>query len=185
MDTTRWLIAGGALLLAFGVALVLLVLFVLSPGLFFRLLSALGVLLTLVSVTAMLRSAHKAKTVSIRAQVLAMAISLLSVGVFAAFLGAHAGVLVWLLAPLFGGFVGVAWSFTTRLALEDGAVRRQGGVLYIALWAFLLVAQQCVAVVLGRVPAFGMGLLLFGTGVVLGQSAMLILRTALLRSTAS
>ncbi len=185
MDTTRWLIAGGILLLAFGVALVALLLLVLSPPLFFRVLSALGVLLTLVSVAAMVRSARKAKTVSIRAQILAMAISLLSVGVFAAFLGANAGVIVWLLAPLLGGFVGVAWSFTARLTLEDGAVRRRGGVLYLALWGFLLVAQQCLAVALGRVPAFGMALLLLGTGVVLGQSAMLILRTALLRSTRS
>ena len=180
----RWLIAGLAVALALFVALAMLFLLVVNPPLFFRLLAAGGVLLTVLSVAAMLRSARRATAVSIKAQILSMAISLLSVVVFAFLLGARLGPLVSIFALLLGGMVGTVWCFTTRLRLEDGVVRRHGSLLYLAFWALVFVAQQALAVVLGRVPAVGMGLLLFGTGIVLGQCATLVARTALLRSTA-
>jgi hypothetical protein len=184
MNTRRWL------LLAFGFAgagfivLVLLAAFFFSRPLFFRLLSAIGMLLTVVSVAAMLISARRAKTVSIRAQLVSMAISVLSVSVFAGILGARVG---WILGPvalLAGGVAGIVWCFTARVSLEGNVVRRQGGVAYLALWAALFASQQLLAAALGRPPAVGMGLLLFGTGLVLGQSATLVLRAFALRSAA-
>jgi len=180
----RWLIAGFAVAVALVVALSMLVLLAVSPPLFFRLLAVGGVLLTALSVAAMIRSARRAPAVSIKAQVLSMGMSLLSVVVFAFLLGARLAPLVSLFALLSGGMVGTVWCFTTRLRMEDGIVRRQGGVLYLAFWALLFLAQQSLAAALGRVPAMGLGLLLFGTGIVLGHCATLVARTALLRSTA-
>jgi len=104
--------------------------------------------------------------------------------VFAFLLGARLAPLVSLFALLSGGMAGTAWCFTTRLRMEDGVVRRQGSLLYLAFWALVFVSQQALGAALGRVPAVGMGLLLFGTGIVLGQCATLVARTALLRSTA-
>jgi len=122
----RWLIAGLVAAVALAVGLAMLVLLVVSPTLFFRLLAVGGVVLTALSVAAMVGSARRAASVSIKAQVVSMAISLLSVTVFAFLLGARVEPLLSLLALLFGGMVGTAWCFTTRLRMEDGVVRRRG-----------------------------------------------------------
>jgi hypothetical protein len=164
-----------------GAALLLLLV---RPSLFFRLLALGGVGMTLLSVVAMVRTARKATTVSIKAQLLSILISVLSVIVFVALLGGRVGVLAWLAAPFFGGLIGIVWCFTTRLRLEEGLVRRQGNVLSLGVWAAVFVLQQALAAALGRVPATGMVLLLLGTGIVVGQSLTLIARTVFVRSTA-
>ncbi len=181
MDTKRWLLAGCALVLAFLAAVVALVVLVVSPPLFFRLLALLGVGMTVLSVVAMVRTTRRSTTVSTKAQLLSIAVSALSVLVFAGLLGVRVGPLVWLAALLFGGLLGAAWSFATRLRLEGGLVRRQGGVAHLAIWGAVFLLQQLLAVALGRVPASGMVLLLFGTGLVVGQSATLLARASLLR----
>ncbi len=152
------------------------------PSLFFRLLAFGGIAMTLLSVAAMVRSARRTTTVSVRAQIISIVVSIVSVVVFAALLGARVGALAWLATPFAGGMIGTLWCFTTRLRLEDGIVRRQGGLASLVVWAFLLVTQQLIGVLLGRVPATGTLLLLFGTGIVVGQGATLIARTALVRS---
>ena len=52
----------------------------------------------------------------------------------------------------------------------------------LALRRISMPVAQLIAVVLGRVPTTGTLLLLFGTGIVVGQGATLIARTALVRS---
>jgi hypothetical protein len=178
----RWLAVGCAVLVAFTASVTALVLLLVRPSLLFRLLALGGVGMTLLSVVAMVRSAHKATTVSVKAQIVSIVVSVMSVVVFAGLLGSRVGALGWLATPFAGGMIGTLWCFTTRLRVEDGRVRRQGGLASLVVWAFVFVTQQLIAVVLGRAPTTGTLLLLFGTGIVVGQGATLIARTALVRS---
>ena len=158
-------------LLAVVVALVLLLL---SPGLFFRLLSVGGTVMMVVSVLAMVRTARKAKAVTSRALVVSMAVSLLSAIVYSAVLGLHLGPGVWFGALFCGALVGTGWALTARLRLEGGIVKRDGGWLYLAVWGLLFALSQLFVAATGRAPALAMLPLLLGTGVVVGQSTMLL-----------
>jgi hypothetical protein len=159
--------------LAAGLVLAL-VLWVLRPSLFFRLLSLGGAVMTALSVLAMLRTARKAKAIAPRALVVSMAISLLSVVVYPAVLGLHLGAGVWFGALICGALIGTGWALTVRLRLEGGTVKRDGGWLYLAVWGFFLTLSQLLVSATGRAPALAMLPLLLGTGIVVGQSTTLL-----------
>lgn len=177
----RHRLVGCAVLIAVASGILALLLLLVRPSLFFRLLALGGVVMTLLSVVAMVRSARRTTTVSVTAQLVSIVVSVLSVVVFAGLLGGRVGVLGWVAIPFAGGIVGTLWCFTTRLWLDGGAVRRQGGLASLVFWAFVFMIQQLIAVVLGRVPTTGTVLLLLGTGIVVGQGATLIARTLAVR----
>jgi hypothetical protein len=158
-------------LLAVVVSLVLLLL---SPGLFFRLLSVGGTVAMVLSVLAMVLTARKAKAVTPRALVVSMAISLLSVFAYAVVLGLRLGAGVWMGGLVCGTLIGAGWALPTRLRLEGGIVKREGGWLYLAVWGLFFAFSQLFVAATGRAPALAMLPLLLGTGVVVGQSSTLL-----------
>lgn len=166
-------LAASIVALALGLVIAL-VLWLLRPSLFFRLLSLGGTVMMALSVLVMLRTARKAKAIVPSGLLVSMTVSLLSVIVYAAVLGLHLRASVWFAALSCGTLIGTGWSLTARLRLERGTVKREGGWLYLAVWGFVFALSQLLVAATGRAPALAMLPLLLGTGIVVGQSTTLL-----------
>ncbi len=173
------LIALGLLAL---IVLMGLVLVFLSPGLFLRLLSLLGILLLILSSLVMVVTFRKAKTVKPQGLMLSMGISLGTAVLYSWITSASPGGGVLCLGLIFGALAGIGWGLTNSFFMEGKSVRSQGNAWYLLVWALTLAAPQSLAVLTGRPPAVGMVLLFGGTGLVLGQSGFSLWRYLQLKS---
>ena len=77
---------------------------------------------------------------------------------------------------LCGSLAGTGWGLTNHLFLESDTVCSQGNAWYLLVWAGLFAATQGVALITGRPPAVGLILLFAGTGLVVGQSGLTLVR---------
>ena len=159
-----------------------LVLVFLSPALFLRLLSWLGILMLILSSLVMVVTFRKAKAVKPQGLVLSMGISLGTAVLYTWIASASPGGGVLCLGLIFGALAGIGWGLTNSFSLEGRAVRSQGNAWYLLVWALTLAVPQSLAVLTGRPPAVGMVLLFGGTGLVLGQSGFSLWRYLQLKS---
>ncbi len=179
--TTKLILAGGALFaLLFGGG----ILYWLSARLFFALVSAIGILLMLLSAVTVLLTFRKAKLVAPRSLVISMLISVLSASVIAAFSAFHPGWLLPASGLVFGAMLGSGWASTTVLFREGSAVKSRGTGWYLVVWILTLVLTQLIPLCTGRTPAVAAVLLFGGTGLALGNSGVLLVRCLVLRASA-
>jgi hypothetical protein len=90
----------------------------------------------------------------------------------------------WLLVDLaLGTGLGALWARTHRLfRAADGGVRSRANLWYLAVWAAVLALNQLVAVVADRSSRVLVGLLVFATGIALGNGLVLVRRLRRLRA---
>jgi hypothetical protein len=90
----------------------------------------------------------------------------------------------WMVASLVAGTaIGAVWARTQALfRARDGAIRSRGSLWYLAVWAAVLTLNQLVMLVAGRSSPALMGLLVFSTGVAIGNGLVLLRRVRRLRA---
>jgi len=170
-STAKWkkgLIAAAIILPVSGIIMAL------NFDLFLRIVALAGTLLFIFSIAAMLLTFRKSKKISPGALAISMATSLVTLWVYAFFLGFHLTSLTRMLAMLCGAMIGVGWALTTPARLNNGIVERAGNLWYLVVWAAIFALNQLITILTGKPPQVAMILLMFGTGTVIGNSVTLI-----------
>ena len=162
------------LCIALGLVMAGALLMWMDMGLFFKVVSLLGIALTVGSILVMLLTYKKSREIKPRAMAVSVAMSAACLLVYSLFLKSGLGMLVWLLGLAVGAGAGVGWSLVTPLFREGAAVKRAGNIWYLAVWGAIFVLNQSLILALGRGPAISMMLLIFGTGLVIGNSGAYI-----------
>jgi hypothetical protein len=146
------------------------ILMFLSMALFLKVVSVLGIALTVGSIVVMLLTYRKRREIKPQAMYISVGMSVACLLVYSLFLRAGLGPAVWLLGLVVGAGAGVGWSLVTPLFREGAAVKRAGNIWYLAVWGAIFALNQLLILVTGRSPAVTMMLLIFGTGLVIGNS---------------
>jgi len=148
-----------------------------------KLVSVGATLLFLAGVALMLLTFRRARNLKTSSLVVPMAVSLLVLVLYGAFLGATPSIGWLILGLLFGGVLGALWARTHRLFVAGGRVRSQANLWFLAIWALVLSLNQLVLLVSNRSSRVLVGLLVLSTGVALGNGFVLLRRFRRLRAT--
>ena len=165
-----------------GAALVLLTIFMVSRPFFFKLLSFLALGLFILSIAGMFMTFRKVKSVSARALLIVMLMSIACLVVYASLLRVNVSGSLILIMMLTGAFIGIGRSMTTRLYVEDDVVRYQGNIGHLLIWAFIFMLNQLITLFTSRPPRITMTLLFMSTGLILGNNLCLLFRARLARA---
>lgn len=171
----------GILKKAVPVALGAGVLFLFFRPLFFLLLQIAGLAMMALSAAVMVVTFRKAKAVSPRSLLISISMSILSAVIVVIVSKAIPSAGLTMLGMTVGGTVGGGWALTTRVFAEDGKVRSRGSGWYLAVWVMSLMLTQGIPMLTGRTPAAALVVLFLGTGIVLGNSSVMLARWWLVR----
>jgi hypothetical protein len=149
-------------------------LMVISMELFFRVVWAVGIALTIGSIAVMLLTYRKSREIKPKAMAISIAMSTATLSVYALFLKTDLGPWAWLAGAIVGVAAGVGWSLITPLFRDGEAIKRAGNIWYLAVWGAIFALNQFLVMALGRSPTLSMILLIFGTGLVIGNSGSCI-----------
>ncbi|MBA4394274.1 MAG: hypothetical protein C0407_12055 [Desulfobacca sp.] len=141
-----------------------------------KIASVLGLILLLFSVLIMLLTFRKAKKVSPLGLIISMFFSLLSLIIYTELLHVRLSFLWWIAGLGAGGLIGIGWSLTSRLFVEQGLVKTQGNIGYLIVWGLVFGLNQLITIITGRPIQIAMLLLLSSTGLVLGNSSTILAR---------
>ena len=149
-----------------------LVLWVISPPLFFALLNLLGIVFLMLGALSMIVTLRKAKAVKPLTLGISPGIGLLAAIVVSVLMPTHPGAVVGISAFAFGGMIGIGWAMTGDLFYENGRVCSRGNAWYLLVWALMLALNQGLSLLTGRTPSAGFLLAWCGAGLLVGQSLM-------------
>lgn len=141
-----------------------------------KIASFLGLLLLLFSVLVMLLTFRKAKKVSPLSLVISMFFSLLSLIIYTELLQVRLSILWWIAGLGAGSLIGIGWSLTSRLFVEQGIIKTQGNIGYLVVWGLVFGLNQLITIITGRPIQIALLLLLSSTGLVLGNSSTILTR---------
>lgn len=162
------------LLIALGLLIAAIILMSINMKLFFMVVSVLGITLTIGSIIVMLLTYRKNREITPKAMYISIGMSVAGLLVYSLFLNTNLGMTLWLLGLIIGTGVGVVWSFITPLFREGAAIKRAGNIWYLAVWGAIFILNQFLIMTIGRTPTLTMMLLIFGTGLVIGNSGAYI-----------
>ena len=135
-----------------------------------------------VSVVVMLLTFRRARRLTTSTLVVPALLSLAILALYGLLLRAmpSAG---WVVTSLVAGTaVGAVWARTHAVfRARDGGIRSRGSLWYLAVWAVVLTLNQLVVLVAGRSSPALMGLLVFSTGVAIGNGLGLLRRVQRLK----
>ena len=167
----------GAMLIAALAALAIVSLFFAHPlQTFFRLISIAGTAMLILSVVMMVLTFRKAKTIEPVALLLALAISVVGT-LFSLWFGGRLPATPMLLAAaVAGSLIGVGWSLTTLLFIDNTEIRGRGTAWYLVIWGLTFAMNQIGALVFGHVPSAITLLMLASAGLTVGNTLGLVVR---------
>lgn len=167
----------GAMLAAALAVLALISLFFESPlQTFLRLISIAGTAMLILSVVMMVLTFRKAKTIEPFALLLALGISIFGTLISLWFGGRTPATSMLLAALLAGSLIGVAWSLTTLLFIDNTEIRGRGTAWYLVIWGLTFAMNQIGGLVFGHVPSAMTLLMLAGVGLNVGNTLGLVVR---------
>lgn len=176
----------GAMLIAALAALAIVSLFFAHPlQTFFRLISIAGTAMLILSVVMMVLTFRKAKTIEPVALLLALAISVVGTLFSLWFGGRLPATSMLLAAALAGSLIGVGWSLTTLLFIDNTEIRGRGTAWYLVIWGLTFAMNQIGAIVFGHVPSAMTLLMLASTGLTVGNTLGLVVRVQRVATTIS
>gem|GEM_PF-7119242 len=138
-----------------------------------KLISVAFIGLFVISVALTAITFKKARALKPSSLMLTAAISLATMAVYLALLGAAANLLVGAGAFALGAVAGLAWGGATMVRREQGRVVSQGTTLSLLLWAATLVVSQAANLVAGGAPAPPIYLLALSTALTVTYNAVL------------
>lgn len=142
---------------------------------FFRLISIGGTAMLILSVAMMVLTFRKAKTIEPVALLLALAISVVGT-LFSLWFGRLPTTSMLLAAVVAGSLIGVGWSLTTLLFIDNTEIRGRGTAWYLVIWGLTFAMNQIGALVFGHVPAAMTLLMLASAGLTAGNTLGLVIR---------
>lgn len=158
------------------IVFVALILLLIAPRVFFLFVSLGGIALLLVSALVMVATFRKAKSISPRSLLIGMALSLLIALLYPALTRSSPEASLPMSGLLFGGLIGIGWGLTSSVFIDQGTIRSRGSAWYLVAWALTLAVPQGLALLSGRPPTLALLLMYSGTGLVLGQSGLTLVR---------
>jgi hypothetical protein len=176
----------GAMLIAALAALAIVSAFFAHPlQTFFRLISIGGTAMLILSVVMMVLTFRKAKTIEPVALLLALAISIVGT-LFSLWFGRRPPATAMVLAAaLAGSLIGVGWSLTTLLFIDNTEIRGRGTAWYLVIWGLTFAMNQIGALVFGHVPSAMTLLMLASAGLTVGNTLGLVVRVQRVAATIS
>jgi hypothetical protein len=176
----------GAMLIAALAALAIVSAFFAHPlQTFFRLISIAGTAMLILSVVMMVLTFRKAKTIEPVALLLALAISVVGTLFSLWFGGRPPATAMVLAAALAGSLIGVGWSLTTLLFIDNTEIRGRGTAWYLVIWGLTFAMNQIGALVFGHVPSAMTLLMLASAGLTVGNTLGLVVRVQRVATTIS
>jgi hypothetical protein len=139
-------------------------------------ISAMLLLVFVLSVALLILSFRKPKKISVLSLILAILVSLITLTVFSFLIRYHPS--IWLLVAMgcAGLLIGIVWSQTTRIYVENGKVMSRNSVWYLVVWGAIFALTQLISIVTNRPPPVIMALLIMSTASVIGMNGRIIRR---------
>lgn len=145
-------------------------------------ISIIFLIVFILSVVLLILTFRKPKKVSIPSLILAMFISLISLTVFSFFVKYRPSILILIVMGLAGLLIGIIWSQSTRVYVENGKVMSRNSIWYLAVWGGVFALTQLIAIVTKRPPSIAMALLVMSTGSIIGMNSRIISKSFSARS---
>jgi hypothetical protein len=176
----------GAMLIAALAPLAIVSLFFANPlQAFFRLISIGGTAMLILSVVMMVLTFRKAKTIEPVALLLALAISVVGT-LFSLWFGGRPPATSMVLAAIVAGsLIGVGWSLTTLLFIDNAEIRGRGTAWYLVIWGLTFAMNQIGALIFGHIPSAMTLLMLASAGLTAGNTLGLVVRVQRVATTIS
>jgi hypothetical protein len=137
-------------------------------------ISIIFLIVFILSVVFLIFTFRKPKKVSILSLILAILISLISLTVFSFFVKYRPSILLLIAMGLAGLFIGIVWSKSTHVYVENGKVMSRNSIWYLAVWGGVFALTQLISIVTKRPPSIAMALLVMSTGSIIGMNSRII-----------
>ncbi|MDI6741668.1 MAG: zinc ribbon domain-containing protein [Smithella sp.] len=139
-----------------------------------KIISVVFLIIFILSVTFLIFTFRKPKKVSIFSLVIAMLISLITLTVFSLFINYRPSLLLLAAMGLAGLCIGVIWSQSTRVYVENGKVMSRNSIWYLVVWGGVFALTQLISIVTQRPPSIIMALLVMSTGSIIGMNGRIM-----------
>ena len=139
-------------------------------------ISILLLLVFVLSVGLLVLTFRKPRKVSVFSLLLAIFIGMITFALFSFFIRYHPS--VWLLGAMgtVGLFLGIVWSRSTRIYIENGQIMSRNSVWYLVVWGGVFALTQLISIVTNRPPSIAMALLIMSTASIIGMNGSIIKR---------
>jgi hypothetical protein len=151
-------------------------------GLILKIVSLVFLLFFLLSVLIMVVTFRRPRKVSVPSQFLSVAISLVTLTVFASLAGFSASGLTWTIMIFIGVPVGYFWARTTQVFDQNGSVMSRNSGMYLMVWGAIFALNQLITIITNRPPEIAMALLIVSTASVWGTAGSILKRYYGIRS---
>ncbi|QWG25278.1 hypothetical protein KMZ93_10560 [Bradyrhizobium sediminis] len=167
---------GGMLLGGLAILAAVSALFANPLQVFFRLIAVASMAMLILSIVTMVLTFRKAKAIEPVALLLSLAVSVIGTLVSLWFGGRPPPLSISLAACLAGALIGVGWSLTTLLFIDNNQIRGRGTAWHLVIWGLTFAINQIGAVVFGHTPSAMTLLMLAGAGLTVGNTLGLLVR---------
>jgi hypothetical protein len=83
---------------------------------------------------------------------------------------------IWIGMIAIGAAIGIFWSRSTKVYIQDQKVMSKNSIWYLAVWGLVFVVNQVITVITNRPPDIAMALLIISTATVWGTSGAVLFR---------
>lgn len=135
-----------------------------------KIISVIFLMVFVLSVVFLIFTFRKPKKVSIFSLVLAVLISLITLTVFSLFIHYRPSWLLIAVMGFAGLCIGIVWSQSTRVYVENGKVMSRNSIWYLVVWGGVFALTQLISIVTQRPPSIIMALLVMSTGTIIGMN---------------
>jgi len=139
-----------------------------------KIISIVFLMVFILSVAFLIFTFRKPKKVSIFSLILAVLISLITLTVFSLFINYRPSPLLLVVMGLAGLCIGVVWSQSTRVYVENGKVMSRNSIWYLVVWGGVFALTQLISIVTQRPPSIIMALLVMSTGSIIGMNGRIM-----------
>ena len=136
--------------------------------------SAIFLIIFILSVLFLIFTFRKPKKVSILSLILAMVVSLITLTVYSFFIYYRPSILLLIAMGSAGLFIGIIWSQSTHVYVENGKVMSRNSIWYLVVWGGVFALTQLTSIVTKRPPSIIMALLIMSTGSIIGMNGRII-----------
>lgn len=139
-----------------------------------KIISIVFLIVFVFSVVFLIFTFRKPKKVSIFSLILAVLISLITLTVFSLFINYRPSLLLVAVMGFAGLCIGVVWSQSTRVYVENGKVMSRNSIWYLVVWGGVFALTQLISIVTQRPPAIILALLVMSTGSIIGMNGRIM-----------
>jgi hypothetical protein len=138
--------------------------------------SAAMVIIFIASIILLIFTFRKSRKVSVASQCISIAVSLLSLIIFSILINYQPPWWIWIVMIAVGAAIGIFWSRSTKVYIQDQKVMSKNSIWYLAVWGLVFVVNQVITVVTNRPPDIAMAMLIISTAIVWGTGGAVMYR---------